>query len=595
MPEISDHVLEIFQKGQALGRDPNRFSVIGDCQAVPFVFMGPFERGELAPSTEESYLWDAVEHFPGSFVRWGMAVRGGFTAASLLTPMQADPHYCKSGETPLTCEYRLQNPAFVFITLETWLEPKTVDRYDGYLRKIMDYVIERGSVPILLTKADSSEMRNGTHVFNPVIIQVAQDYDVPVVNFWRAAQYLENSGIDPTREGFHLSHEGYNLKNILALRALYQVWKMTEGEDVAGMIGGDPSATATPTVTAAPPTGPTVTVPRCEAGCIFYATAGSLDGAVHFQGVYAYLYDSRQQVQVLDDGYNLQDVSEDGKRLLVNNANHLYEIDLTSATSKLVSDRFFSLGKQGAYWNSNDSAIVYIDQDRPFQGGNGNAFTLFPSPLDSELFFESGVCTAQDFCQSEGVYRLGADQTITSLEAYSKLVFSPDGKSMVFLNSNAATDENYYHINYLLLEDPTRGIGSRRVFYLPDEDGFMVYPDIREVAFSPDSKKMFILDDVYSAYFENSLRLQTYMVDMTTGILYNYGKIGGTSGSFKPRMVWSPQGDRVLFFLTDMTEDDQYSMSLYQTTINTADRLVPYDEAVLTSSDYFYITNLYWR
>jgi hypothetical protein len=600
MPDVSQHVLQIYQDGQAQGRNPHNFSVIGDCQAIPYVFMGPFGRGELEPDSGESYLWDAIDQFRGSFDRWSVTARGGFTAASILNPIQADPNYCRPGETPLSCEYRLNNPAFVFITLETWLDPNTIDRYKTYLRKILDYVIERGTVPILLTKADSAEVVNGTYVINPAIVRVAYDYNVPVVNFWWAAQYLPNGGIDPAREGFHLSQEGYDLKNILALRGLYEMWTAAENEaagnsDTGNGELGNPAAT--PTLQASPTSqlGPLAAAPDCRGDCIFFAAAASQDGAVKFQGVYAYAYRSQKLTTVLGEGFDLQDVSEDGQRLLVNNANRLYEVNLTNASTNLVSDSFFPLGKQGAYWNSDDSAIVLIDQNHPFQTDTGAAFTLFPSPRDEERYFESGSCTSQDYCQSGGVYRLNYDRSATRLDSFSQPVFSPDGKLVAFLNPASATSENYYHIDYILLQEPDRGISSRRVFYFPDEDGFMVYPDVREYAFSPDSNKLFIIDDVYSAYFERSLRIQTYMLDINTGILYDYGKISGASGSLNPRLVWAPQGDKVLFFLTDVTHDDKYSLGIFQTRLNTEERLTSYDEGIMISDDYLYITNLYWR
>jgi hypothetical protein len=556
--------------------------------------MGPYELGTLTPPSDEAYLWDIIHTFKGSFARWGMAVRGGFTAASILTPMQADPQYCKSGETPLTCEFRVQNPAFVFITLETWLDPKTVDRYDGYLRKVMDYVIAHGSVPILLTKADSSEMRNGTHVFNPIIIQVAHDYDVPVVNFWRAAQYLDNGGIDRTREGFHLSQAGYDLKNTLALRALYKVWTLVNGGETAANTA---SATVTPApqATVTPQAGPVVTVPDCQGGCVFYGSAASLDGAVNFQGVFAYNYQSKTLTKVLGEGYNLQDASEDGKRLLVNNGSSLYEISLADGTGKLVSNSFYSLGKQGAYWNSADNRVIFIDRDKPIKAGAGQSINLYPSPLDDQVYFESGACSSQDFCQSAGVYQQKSDQSFVPLEGILRPVFSPDGTGMAYLNPAAATNENWYHINYVLYEDPQKGISSRRIFYLPDKHKWLQYPDVRELAFSPDSKKLFILDDIYYEYTENSLRIETYMVDLATGILYDFGKFDGTSGSFKPRLVWSPQGDKILFFLTSLTADNKYSLGLYQTDLSTGERFTPYQVDLQVSRDYFYITNLYWR
>ena len=596
MPVLSQHVLQIYLDGQAQGRNPHNFTVIGDCQSIPFVFMGPFGRGILEPSSTESFLWDAINQFKESFIRWSVTSRGGFTAASILSPLQADSHYCKPGETPLTCEYRLNNPAFAFITLETWLDLNTVDRYEAYLRKILDFVIAHGTVPILLTKADSAEVLNGNYVINPAIVRVAHDYDIPVINFWKSAQYLPNGGIDPTKEGFHLSQEGYNLKNTLALRALYDIWQAVEQGNTNGSTGlANP--TTSPTQAAAPNSvpAPQVSLPDCAGGCIFFGTATSHEGAVTTQGVYAYAILSQKLIQVLGDGFDLQDVSNDGLRLLVNKINHLYEISLVNGSATLVSASFFSNGKQDAYWNSDDSAVILIDQNHLFQTENGRAFDLFPSTRDEESYFEAGSCASKDFCQSSGIYRLNQDQTSTRLDSFSQPVFSPNGKLVTFLNPAAATKDNYYHIDHLLLEEPDRGISSRRVIYFPEEGGFMIYPDVRGYAFSPDNTNLFILYDVYSAYFEKSLRIQTYVLDLRTNILLDYGKLSGASGSLHPRLVWAPEGNMALFFLTDVTPDNQYSLSIFQTKLNTDQRLIPYDQAILTSSDYFYITNIYWR
>ncbi len=277
--------------------------------------MGPFTRGELEPGSSESQLWNAINTFKPSFKRWAVTARGGFTAASILNALQADSELCKPGETPLTCEYRLNNPAFVIITLETWLDPDSISRYETYLREIIDTVIEKGSVPILLTKADSSELRNGQHIINPVIVNLAYEYQLPLVNFWRAAQYLDNFGIDPEREGFHLSPEGYNLKNILALRALYQVWTTVEGLDVAEVL---PESTPTPTLEVTPNDMPQVSRPACEENCIYFGIAQSHDGEVTTGGVYVYDPENQALEQILPEGFDLQDVSNDGRQLLVN-------------------------------------------------------------------------------------------------------------------------------------------------------------------------------------------------------------------------------------------------------------------------------------
>ena len=207
VPEISDNTLAIYQNGILQGRDPTNFSVVGDCQAIPFVFMGPIGRKEVLPPNHEQYLWDTINLFDDSFLHESISVRGGFTAASILNPMQADPQLCKPGETPLTCEYRLHNPAFIFITLETWGDPDSIERYESYLREIVEYVIQRGSVPILITKADVSEVKESIHIINPAIAKIAYEYDVPLVNFGALRKASPILGLTRSGKGFTLARK----------------------------------------------------------------------------------------------------------------------------------------------------------------------------------------------------------------------------------------------------------------------------------------------------------------------------------------------------------------------------------------------------
>ncbi len=595
IPEVSPRVLEIYAAGQALGREPHNFSVIGDCQSIPFVFMGPFSLGEIQPGPSESYLWDALNYFKGSFGHWSVTSRGGFTAASLLSPLQADSQNCKPGETPLTCEYRLHNPAYVFITLETWRDQRTIDRYESYLRQILDYVIERGTVPILITKADAAEVDEGIHVINPAIARVAYDYQVPLVNFWKAAQYLDNAGIDPNRDGFHLSPEGYKVKNILALRTLYLVWNAVQGRDVSQIVPSD--VPASEGGQNAPETGsnPQVNAPECGRGCIFFGTAVSRDGNVTANGVFSYNPSMRALTQILGAGYDLQDVSEDGTRLLVNSGSRLYEVRLTDGSSTLISSTFYAAGRQGAYWDSADSEVIFLDESAPIQTDNGQAIYLYPSARDGEVYFESGTCESKDFCQPGGVYRLGPGETLTRLDGYMRPVFSPDGVRVAYLNPAVAVPLNYFHIGYMLLEEVERSSTTRRVLYFPEEHGFMYYPEVRDYAFSPQNDRVMILYDVYSEYFEQSQALQAYLWDLNTGILYNYGRLKGLSAGLNPRQVWSPDGGQVLFFLTETANEQPFTISVFRSDIKTGEKLALYHEALLVSEDYLYLTNVYWR
>jgi hypothetical protein len=592
MPDISDRVFQIYAEGQKQGRSPNHFSVIGDCQSIPRYFLGTYYLGELVPDPAESYLWDALGYFESSYDHWSVTSRGGFTAASILNPIQADPASCKPGETPLTCEYRLNNPAYMFITLEIWDNPDTIDRYEVYLREILDSVIERGTIPILLTKADAAEVDDGHHVLNPAIVRVAYEYDLPLINFWRAAQYLDNIGIDPDRDGFHLSKEGYDLKSTLALRALYNIWQAVSGSDTeTGVILSSP----TPAIGDLGSTPPEVVSPVCGEDCIYFSTSLSRDGVVSSQGVFSYDYSSQALTEILEEGFDLQDVSKDGQRLLVNRANYLYEVDLNTSSSSIISDTFFYLGKQGAYWNSDDTEVILIDQTTLFNTPTGKAITLYPSSRDEEVYFESGNCSSKDFCQPGGVYRYDTELGLTAMESYDHLVFSPDGQLLAFLNPAAAVKENFYHNWYLLLEDPDSSGLTRRTIFFPDPGGFLIFPEVRDYSFSPGNDKLIILYDYYSEQFEKSMGFQAYLMDLSTGMLYDSGKLSGSSASLSPRIIWSPEGDKFLFFLIDTPTTNQFLLNIYQTDLLTVEQLDLYHQSVLTNSNDFYITNLYWR
>jgi hypothetical protein len=599
IPEISDTVVAIFQSGLAQGRDPSHFSVVGDCQAIPFVFMGPIGRKELLPGGNEQYLWDSIRYFEPSLNRESITVRGGFTAASLMNPMQADQSQCRPGETPLTCEYRLHNPAFVFIALENWRNPDTIDRYEVYLREIVEYVIARGSVPILLTKADASEVPERIHIINPTIAKIAYEYDVPLVNFWRAAQNLSNRGIDPEREGFHLSQQGYDLKNLLALRTLHLTWQKIETESTETAVSEpeltvdiQPAADATPVVPQVSP----LLQPDCAGGCVFFGMAQSQDGEIESLGVFAYEYANQNLVQFLPAGFDLQDLNPNGRHLLVNRENFLYILDLDDLSSELVGETLFWQGERGAYWAGSgpDADIVFIDTESPYRGAQGQATRLFVSRNEQEVFFESGSCEGKDYCQSEGVYYQSDGHPAARFEDTVRPAFSPDGSWYAFINPQALTAENHGKVRHFAVQDFREGILSRKVIYLPVRRGFRVFPDASVFTFSPQSDKLFIYYDIYSAYFEKSLRFETYLLDLNSGILYEYGDRLGNSGSLNPQIIWSPDGKKVLLFLTNQDESGQYSLGIYQTVFGTEERLSVYDEHIYADQNYFYITNIGW-
>jgi len=240
VPEATDTAREIYARGLALGRDPNHFSKVGDCQTNTGFYLVDFDNAGAYSLGEYDYLQDTIDYYEGSFSRTSLAMRDGYNVAAILTPLRADPKQCEKGENPIACEFRLHNPSVAIISLETNFNGRPADDYGKYMRQIIEYSIEQGVVPILATKGDNIE---GDHSINAEIAEIAVEYDIPLWNFWAALQSLPNQGHDTDlNDGFHLSFSrnffdkpknmlsGWPWRNLTALQALDAVRRGVSGE-----------------------------------------------------------------------------------------------------------------------------------------------------------------------------------------------------------------------------------------------------------------------------------------------------------------------------------------------------------------------------
>lgn len=199
--DISAPARAIYAYGIYLGNDPTHFSVIGDCQNVSSYFMSAFDTpGEYNLGPEYSHLQPTIDYYSGSFSRTSLAVKGGFNAAAVLSPLRSDPTLCNKNESPLDCELRTWKPSIVIVSMETWWSEKPSEEYDKYMRRVLDRIIETGALPIIATKADNLE---GNHAINATVAQIAYEYEIPLWNFWAAVQPLPNHGL--SSDNFHLS------------------------------------------------------------------------------------------------------------------------------------------------------------------------------------------------------------------------------------------------------------------------------------------------------------------------------------------------------------------------------------------------------
>jgi hypothetical protein len=219
IPVVSEYARQVYQLGQTLGNDPRAFSVFGDCQSEPNVFLGIYETDAQAIAALPLNLKETVAWFSGSFNRLSPTVRGGTTAGALLWDgWTQNQEKCTIYETPLKCELRIHKPSFVIIHVGTHYE----NRNEDYMRTILDQLIAAGVVPILASKADDRELDE--HV-NTQYALLAVEYDIPFWNFWAAVDGLPNRGLytrpDATYQGdLYLTDEAAGIQRLSGLQVL---------------------------------------------------------------------------------------------------------------------------------------------------------------------------------------------------------------------------------------------------------------------------------------------------------------------------------------------------------------------------------------
>lgn len=238
IPEsLSKQAQLIYQMGVMKGNNPQAYSKVGDCNMTNPYFLTDFDSPGKYTLAGYNDLQGTVDYFAGSHARKSLAAKQGLTAHAVLSMLWVDWSECTSYETPLTCEFRVQKPMFALISFGTNDANGNVD-FDKALRRVIEMTIGNGTLPILATKADNAE---GDNSMNRTIVALANEYGLPVWNYWAAVQPLANHGLDPEHnehliegpKGF-TNFEADNLKyswpvrNLTALQVLDAVRKMAE-------------------------------------------------------------------------------------------------------------------------------------------------------------------------------------------------------------------------------------------------------------------------------------------------------------------------------------------------------------------------------
>jgi hypothetical protein len=230
LPTVGARARAIYQLGLSLGNNPRAFSKIGDCNSVAPFFLAPFDTGDYRLGASYAALQTTIDNFSGSFNRDGAAAHIGLNVDSMVDPDWADPRLCQKGETPLSCELRLQRPSIAFVSLGTNGTWQTNDQYESGMRRILNQLVAQGVLPILSTKVDNLE---GGDRFNQVVVRLAGEYQLPLWDFASAARALPGDGLADT---YHPSwgrayfdrgplFAGWQVRNLTALQSLDIVWR----------------------------------------------------------------------------------------------------------------------------------------------------------------------------------------------------------------------------------------------------------------------------------------------------------------------------------------------------------------------------------
>ena len=230
LPTVSARARAIYQLGLSLGNNPRAFSKIGDCNSVAPYFLAPFDTGEYGLGSTYAPLQTTIDNFAGSFNRDGAAAHIGLNVDSVVDPDWADPHMCLKGETPLSCEVRLQRPSLAIVSLGTNGSWQTNAQYETGMRRILDQLISQGVLPILSTKVDNLE---GGDRFNQIVVRLAAEYQLPLWDFAAAARALPGDGLadsyHPTWGRAYFDRgpllAGWQVRNLTALQSLDIVWE----------------------------------------------------------------------------------------------------------------------------------------------------------------------------------------------------------------------------------------------------------------------------------------------------------------------------------------------------------------------------------
>lgn len=245
LPEVNQRMIGVYQVGQTLGNQANVMVKVGDSNSVSGLYLSPITEGDYDLGAYD-FLQETVDFFADSFDNRSVAAQVGLNAFSVFDPIWAF-NTCEANESPLVCEYRLSRPSVAVIMFgQNDTRVLNSEDFEAQTRQIVETSLEFGVIPLLVTFTNNPELDdyiwNQGVRFNLITADIADEYQVPLLNFWIPAQELPNYGIGTdnvhlTSSGTTVAFNGYEsrfgttLHNLLVLEALDIIRQAVEMDD----------------------------------------------------------------------------------------------------------------------------------------------------------------------------------------------------------------------------------------------------------------------------------------------------------------------------------------------------------------------------
>lgn len=243
IPEISDAMREVYERGLELGNHSNIVTKVGDSLSADPLYLSPMSQNDYVLGPYD-YLEDSIRFFGASTAGDSVAARVGMTSYVIFDPMWARGEACEPNETPLACEYRVTKPSIALIMFgPNDVRHITVETFEANMRRVVEETLDAGIIPVLstFTTHPQEPFYWPAIDFNLALKRIADEHEIPLLNFWSAARFLPEYGLDQdlvhlTHSGFrylkydtgHESWYGLSLWNLLSIRVLDELRRELE-------------------------------------------------------------------------------------------------------------------------------------------------------------------------------------------------------------------------------------------------------------------------------------------------------------------------------------------------------------------------------